>query len=249
VPPPNLPIALELYTVRDETARDFAGTLRRVAEIGYTAVEFAGYGGLTAHEQAALLRETGLQAAAVHVSYEALTRDLDHEIEYCRAIGSAYLVLPGLSDELRSADQIPLLAERMNAFGRRCGDAGVQFGYHNHNWEFEPGPDGRFIDLLLAATDPELVQIELDIYWAAYAGADPAAFLAEHSGRVPILHLKDMTPDRRFTEVGDGILGLRRLTTSAREHGVRWGIVENDAPQMPTLESARRSLENILEWG
>ena len=241
----SLPIALALYTVRDETALDFAGTLRRVAEIGYRAVEFARYGGLSADQIAALLRETGLQAPATHVYFNPLTAEIDEEIDYCRAIDCTYLVLPGLPEELRDPARISELARRMNELGRRCRDAGLQFGYHNHDWEFAGSEGTRFLDLLLDATDPDLVQLELDVYWAAYAGVDPTAFLQEHRGRVPILHLKDMTPDRHFTEVGDGELGLIEMARAAPGYDVAWGIVEHDAPQMPSLESARRSLQNL----
>jgi sugar phosphate isomerase/epimerase len=245
---PSLPIALALYTVRDETARDFAGTLRRVAEIGYRAVEFARYGGLSAEEMAALLRETGLQAPATHVYFNPLTQGIDGEIEYARAIGCTYIILPGLADDLRTRDRISALAQRMNEIGRQCRDVGLQFGYHNHDWEFSESNGTRFLDLLLEATDPDLVQLELDVYWSAYAGVDGAAFLQEHRGRVPILHLKDMTPDRQWTEVGDGVLGLMDLAKSAPGLDVRWGIVEHDAPRMPSLESARRSLENLMSY-
>lgn len=112
-------VALQLYTVRDETARDFAGTLRRVAEIGYPAVEFAGYGGLTAEQMTALLAETGLQAASTHVGLANLEQDLEQAISYCLAIGCSYLVVPWLAPELRTAGGMRALATRFNEMGRR----------------------------------------------------------------------------------------------------------------------------------
>src|SRR3989440_4307648 len=245
----TVPVALQLYTVRDESARDFAGTLRRVAQIGYTAVEFAGYGGLAANEMQALLRETGLRAASTHVGLAALEADLDHEIDYCLAIGCQYLVLPWLDQRWRGADAMRALAPRLNELGRRCRERGVVFSYHNHEFEFARS-DGRYLlDQLLDATDPALVVLELDVYWAAYAGADPAAYLRQRAGRVPLVHLKDMAADRSFTEVGDGTLDLPEIFTAAEIGGARWYIVEHDRPSMPSLESARRALQNLRGMG
>ncbi len=244
-----IPVALELYTVRDETARDFAGTLRRVAEIGYGAVEFAGYGGLSAAQMSALLGETGLRAAATHVGLAALEANIEAEIEYCLAIDCRYLVLPWLPPEQRTPAHFTALAPRLNEFGRRCQERGLTFGYHNHDFEFETADGAYLLDHLLDATDPQLVNLELDVYCAAFAGVDPAAYISNRSGRVPLVHLKDMDAERRFTEVGDGTLDLQAIFSAAEQNGSAWYIVENDAPRMPSLESARRSLENLRALG
>ena len=243
-------IALQLYTVRDETARDFAGTLRRAGAMGYDGVEFAGYGGLPAHEVRALLEETGLRAASTHVGLDLLEGNLEAEIDYCLAIGCPCIVLPWLPSERRGPAALRALAPLLDEVGRRCHDHGLAFGYHNHDFEFaRDGGDGgdsdtMLLDRLLDATDPALVALELDVYWAAYAGVDPVALLRRYAGRVPLLHIKDMASDRGFTEVGDGTLDLSAVLRAAGD-GVRWLIVENDAPRIASLESARRSLENL----
>lgn len=238
-------IALELYTVRDETARDFAGTLRKVAALGYLGVEFAGYGGLTAQEMKALLAETGLRVAATHIGLQAIEQDLAKEIAYCQEIGCTLLVLPWLAPELRTPDAFHRLAPRLNVFGQQCQKQGITFGYHNHDFEFAQQNGETLMDIFLAHTEPSLVKIELDVYWAAYAGVDPVAFLRQHSGRIPIIHLKDMTPERTFTEVGAGTLPIAAIIEAARVSGTREFAVENDAPTIPSLESAKRSLENL----
>ncbi|MEO6893064.1 MAG: sugar phosphate isomerase/epimerase [Ktedonobacteraceae bacterium] len=238
-------VALELYTVRDETARDFAGTLRRVAEMGYPAVEFAGYGGLTSKEMAALLAETGLRAVATHVGLAVLEQDLEAAISYCLEIGCSLLVIPWLAPELRNAASIRSLAPRFNEMGRRCREHGVTFGYHNHDFEFQQSDGEYLLDILLKETDPALVTLELDVYWAAYAGVDPIAYLRRYAGRVPLVHLKDMSADRTYTEVGDGLLDIAGICKAGQESGVQWYAVEHDQPRMPSLESARRSLENL----
>jgi sugar phosphate isomerase/epimerase len=242
---PSMSIALQLYTVRDETARDFIGTLRRVAEMGYPAVEFAGYGGLSASELSAVLAETGLQAASTHIGFEAVTRNLDHQLDYCQAIGCSALVLPSLPPEQRDPEKMGALTGQLNEIGRRCQGRGIAFGYHNHNFEFVQSGGTFLLDLLLDGTDPALVGLEFDIYWAAFAGVDPVAYLKRHAGRATLLHMKDMAEDRSYTEVGDGTLDMQGICQIAHKYGTRWYIVENDQPRGPSLESARRSLDQL----
>ena len=241
----NFVVGLQLYTIRDETAKDFKHTIQRVAEMGYNAVEFAGYGNLSSREMSALLADTGLRAAGSHVGLHLLEQDLDREINYCLDIGCPYLIVPYLQPDLRNAHAIQKLAERLNEIGRRCQERGITLGYHNHDFEFADANDGLFLDNLLSATDPALVKLELDTYWAAYAGVDPIAYIKRYAGRVPLIHLKDMTNDRTFTEVGDGTLDIASYIQAARNSGTQFGIVENDHPRIPSLESARRSLENL----
>ncbi len=239
----DLQVALELYTVRDETKRDFAGTLRRVAQIGYTAVEFAGYGNLTAQEMSALLAETGLYPVSTHLGLDALQdSQLDASIRYCLDIGCPNIVLPWLPNEWRTQEGMQALAPRLNTIGQRCQEYGITFGYHNHNFEFTRVDEAYLLDHLLQATNPSLVKIEMDVYWAAYAGVDPVEYLQTHADRIALIHLKDMAADRSMTEVGKGILDMQHICEFAQVRGL-WGIVENDYPQLPSLESARISLE------
>ena len=239
----NLQVALQLYTVRDETQRDFAGTLRRVAQIGYPGVEFAGYGNLTSQEMSALLAETGLRAVSTHVRLDALQDEqLDASIRYCQDIGCSNIVLPWLANEWRTREGIQALAPRLNAIGQRCREHGITFAYHNHDFEFTRVDGIYLLDYLIQATDPSLVKIELDVYWAAYAGVDPVLYPETNADRVALLHLKDMAADRSMTEVGKGMLDIGHIYAFARARGL-WVIVENDHPQIPSLESVRISLE------
>lgn len=239
------PIALQLYTVRDETARDFAGTLHQVAQMGYRAVEFAGYGGLSPGQMAGLLAETDLQAASTHIGLAALESSLERELDYCQSIGCASLVLPALPSEYRSLDGLRGLLPRLNEIGRRCHERGIAFSYHNHDFEFAQAGTGMLLDVLLDNTDPLVVALEFDVYWAAYAGVDPVSYLRRRAGRVLLVHAKDMAADRSFTEVGDGALAMAAICRAAYEQHARWYIVENDQPKIPSLESARRSLANL----
>ena len=241
--PNNLQVALQLYTVRDETERDFAGTLRRVAQIGYPGVEFAGYGNLTSHEMSALLAETGLRAVSTHVRLDALQDEqLDASIRYCQDIGCSNIVLPWLANEWRTREGIQALAPRLNAIGQRCREHSITFAYHNHDFEFTSVDGSYLLDYLIQATDPSLVKLELDVYWVAYAGADPVLYPQTYADRVALIHLKDMAADRSMTEVGKGTLDMGHIYAFAKARGL-WVVVENDHPQIPSLESARISLE------
>ncbi len=239
----NMQVALELYTVRDETARDFAGTLRRVAQIGYHGVEFAGYGNLTAREMSALLAETGLLPVSTHLGLDALQdSQLEASMRYCLDIGCSFIVLPWLANEWRTREGMQALAPRLNAIGQRCQEHGITFAYHNHDFEFTRVDRIYLLDYLLQATDASLVKIELDVYWVAYAGLDPVSYLHTLGNRVVLLHLKDMAADRSMTEVGKGMLDMQQICAFAQNRGL-WGIVEHDHPQIPSLESAKISLE------
>src|SRR5438552_3932569 len=129
-------IALQLYTIRDETARDLKVTIGRVANLGYGGVEFAGYGDLSADEMATLLAETGLRAAGSHVRWDALEIDLQREINYCLAIGSRHITLPYLGNEWYTGEKLKTLAALLNEIGRAAQEKGVSFSYHNHAHEF-----------------------------------------------------------------------------------------------------------------
>ncbi len=243
----RLPIALQLYTVRDETARDFAGTLRQLAAQGYRAVECAGYGALSASELLALLNETGLRVPTSHCLGLAMPEEkLVHELAFAREIGCEYAAIAWIGPERFTRTPFAELVQQLEALGRLCREVGLQLVYHNHDYSFHRLDDSRLLlDELLAACDPALLGLELDVYWAAFAGIDPAAYLRTHRGRIPLLHLKDMDAQRGMSEVGDGVLDMAGIIAAGEECGTRWLIVEHDHPTMPSLESARRSLHNL----
>jgi sugar phosphate isomerase/epimerase len=241
----GVPIALQLYTLRAQARSEFAGTVRRVAELGYDGVEFAGYGGLPADGLADLLKETGLRAAGTHVSLQALEEDLAGQIDFCDAIGCPFLVLAALPAERRYAGEVENLAPFFNTVGLQCRDREITFAYHNHDFDFAAVNGHTLLDFLLEKTNRELVQLELDIYWAASAGVDAQDFLREHRGRVPLIHLKDIAADGRQTDAGEGALDFPGILGAARDAGTRWWVVENDDPGPRPFESAKRSLENL----
>lgn len=248
----NVPIALQLYTVRDQTATDFAGTVRKVAQMGYAGVEFAGTGGLDATQMADLLQETGLRAAGSHIALAQMEADLDGVIAYNRAIGNAYMGVPFLPPDLRTPAGFRQVAAAMNRIGAVTRAAGITLYYHHHAFEFDVVEGQRGWDILVGETDPALVALETDVYWSFFAGQDPAAIIRQSAGRFPLVHLKDMVgqgDERTFAEVGEGQLDFGPIFEASEAQGVRWYIVEQDRCAGPSLESARKSIDNLKAWG
>lgn len=241
-------IALQLYTLRDETADDFPGTLRKVAELGYQGVEFAGYGGLSPDELKALLAELGLQAVGSHVGLERLKRHLDEEIAMNLAIGSKYVVCPWLSEEDRREPDLASTIKLFTEAAAKLAQHGIQFGYHNHAFELEEKIGGNWLfDEIFAQTPAEQVKVEMDVCWVKVAGQDPVAYIAKYAGRIPLIHLKDIRREADGSvltvELGQGIVDLPAVIEASGQAGVEWMIVEQDNCQNPPLQSVANSMD------
>ncbi|MBW5445137.1 TIM barrel protein [Cohnella sp. CFH 77786] len=242
-------IGLQLYTLRNETAEDFRGTLRKVAELGYEGVEFAGYGGIPAEEMKSLLEELGLKAIGAHVGLHLLREDLQKEIGYLKAIGAKYMICPYVMPEERGN---PETWKRLYTFleevGAEARKQGLIFGYHNHDFEFtERVGDSSVFDAMYAATTPEAVQVEMDVCWVQFAGEDPLVYIPKYAGRLPLLHLKDYDKDEEgkmlTLELGKGVVDLPAVIEAASGAGAEWLIVEQDNCQIPPLESVANSYQ------
>ena len=208
------PIGLQLYTVRDAMAENVERTLADVASVGYTEVEFADYFGLTARHLADLLQSNGLAAPGTHSSTEAFRTDAETTIAFAKEVGHEFVIVPWINADERTPDGYRAIADAFNRWGEQCRQAGVGFGYHNHDFEFSPLADGRNgFDILLDETEHDLVTFELDLYWIAHAGQDALRYLTEHSGRFRLCHVKDMDRDGNMVDVGAGRLDFPRSCT------------------------------------
>jgi sugar phosphate isomerase/epimerase len=250
---PENPIAIQLYTVREVARDDFPGTLRRLAEGGARAVEFAGYGGMPVPGLRALLDELGMRVAGSHVPLTAWEGQLDATLADIIALGGEYAVVPFVPVERRGGVTFARsLAADLNRWAAAAKQAGLGFAYHHHDFEFAPladGNGGTLFDILVQETDPDLVGIEVDVYWAAHAGVDPAHLLSELQGRVPLLHLKDMAAGSERTDVpaGEGVLRWDEILPAGEAAGARWWIIEQDNPADPIADSllAIRNIEGL----
>lgn len=244
----RIPVGLQLYTVRDDAARDFAGTLRAVADIGYEGVELAGTGGLSAPDLKRLLAELNLGIAGSHVGLTQLETELEQALDYYNTLGAQYIACPWLPEERRkTADDWRNLADILTGIGARTKARGIQLCYHNHAFEFQQYDGQTGFDLLFGAADPDLVKMELDTYWVEYAGHSAAETIRRYAGRIPLVHIKDMANDekRSFAEVGHGTMDWAAIFAACEESGdgVAWYIVEQDTCPRPPLESARMSFD------
>jgi sugar phosphate isomerase/epimerase len=248
----QMPVALQLYTVRDALAEDFVGTVRQVAEMGYAGVEFGDTGPMSPVELSAFLDDHGLEPAGVHVGFDVLEQDLERVIEDNLTMRNPWVVCPWMPEDRRvDAAGWRQVAGTMNEIGARLREAALQLCYHNHSFEFQRFEGQTGFDLFYAAADPQCVQAEIDTYWVQHGGEDPVATIRRFAGRCPLVHLKDMANDepRSFAEVGNGILDFPGIFAASAEAGVKWYIVEQDVCPGPSLESARVSLENLKRWG
>lgn len=243
-------IALQMYSLREDMHADFEGTYRKVAAIGYRAVEFAGYGGLDATAMRGLLAELGMNAVGAHVGWNLLQDSLESEVEFNLAVGNRDIVCPALPQDLRSDEAgFHRAAAALNQVGRRCRELGARFSYHSHNFEFRRFGDRTGMDIILGETDPANVNWEPDIYWIAYANEDPIAWLGRTSGRWPLVHIKDMThgPTPTFAEIGEGRLDFGHIFASTGQ--AEQYIVEQDRCARQPLESVALSFRHLKEWG
>ncbi len=247
---PLQPLGVQLYTLRSEMEGRVEQTLERVAEIGYQEVEFVRflYFDHSPAEIRGMLARTGLRAPASHIppSFEAdaWARILDDANE----AGHAYVVVASIPESMRAdLDGWRRTAEAMNAAGELARAAGLQYAYHNHDFEFVE-MDGRVaFDVFCEESDPDLVQIELDLYWIIHGGGDPVAFFNRWPGRVPLVHVKDRTPAGEMADVGAGVIDWAGLFQHIGHAGMKHFLVEHDRPDGPfrSIEASYRYLSEL----
>ncbi|MBC8080581.1 MAG: sugar phosphate isomerase/epimerase [Gorillibacterium sp.] len=248
-------IGLQLYTLRDLTQNDFLGTIRKVAEMGYKAVEFAGYFGTPAKELKALLNEVGLESPSAHVGlnfYEPdkLESDLAKEIEYAKELGLSYIITPYAPlPETPTMEDVRKLAHILETAGKQVTAAGLTYGYHNHDFEFKLVEGKAVIDHLLELVPAELLVAEFDLGWVHMGGQTPVDYINRYAGRVPLAHFKDFGQGTRDTEIGKGVVDLKSVLPVAEAAGIRYFIVEQEEFANSSLESAKISLDFFRENG
>ncbi|MEJ2257297.1 MAG: sugar phosphate isomerase/epimerase [Woeseiaceae bacterium] len=235
------PLGVQLYSVRDLMAQDVAATLDLVASIGFAEVEFAGYFDHTPAEMRRMLNAAGLKAPAAHIAKNRFRDEIDRVIEEAIEVGHGYVIVPWLSEEERSLGDYRRHAEDFNRYGEACAAAGIQFAYHNHAFEFDE-TDGEIpYDVLLAETDPALVQMELDLAWARAGNADTLAYLTAWPGRFPMFHLKDLRAGEE-ADIGTGEVDFDTILAHAGIAGLKHGFVERDNATEPAA-SLRANLD------
>ena len=244
------PIALQLYTVRDLCQEDFAGTIKKVADIGYKGVEFAGLHNMTAKEVRALLDDLGLQVSSAHAAMPTAD-NAAQLIEEAKTLGNPRLISGFGPDDVKTIAQCKAAAERLNAAVAALEGSRLQFGIHNHWWEFETVEGQLPHDILLAEAPG--VFAEIDVYWAQFGGCDAAEQVARKKDRAPVLHIKDgpLIPGQPqpHTAVGAGKMDIPAVINAADPNVLKWLIVELDSCATDMMQAAIDSYRYLTEQG
>ncbi|CAN5544051.1 sugar phosphate isomerase/epimerase [soil metagenome] len=247
-------IGVQLYTLRALGAEDFPGMLAKVAGAGYGWVEFAGYGGLAATELKSVMDGLGLKTIGAHVPITRFDTEIETVIEELHTLEAEYAIVPWLAPEDRPTDRDGglRLAEQLSKYGEKVSAGGLKFAYHNHDFELAK-VDGEttILDLIASETDPAHVSIELDIYWAYFAGGDSVSLTERYAGRVPLIHAKDLRAlgEKGDAPVGEGVVDWPGYVPVARAAGVKWFIVEQDTPNPDdTVGDVARSYANLEKF-
>jgi sugar phosphate isomerase/epimerase len=264
--PLGLPTGVQLYSVRDVLAKDYEGTLRQLAAIGYREVEAAGFFGRSASEVKRAMNEAGLRCVSAHYSLKDLLPKVGETIQYGKDLNLEYIVCasPWFKDpsqvsdpgsraarEAMTLDDWRWNADQFNRIGERVKAAGMSFAYHNHTPEFRSEHGVVFYDELLRATDPAKVAMELDCGWCAVAGKNPAEYLSKYPTRFVMLHVKDfrITADVTAatappsTELGHGTIDYHPIFAAAKKANIKHAFVEQEQFDMPEMEALKIDAE------
>jgi sugar phosphate isomerase/epimerase len=239
---------LQLYSVREEMLADAKGTLKQLAALGIKQIESArsakgNYYGLGAKEMKDTCRELGMTLRSGHV---AIDDKWQQTLQQAAESGQEYLICASLPQTGQSIDNYKRVAEIFNKSGEECRKAGIKFGYHNHDYEFEK-VDGQILyDVLMDNTDPKLVHMELDLGWVVASGIDPLEYFRKYKGRFPLWHLKDMNIQKKHsTEFGKGALDIAGLLQNQNASGLKYFFIEQEEYAKTPLESIKYNMDYL----
>lgn len=257
---------MTLYTVRNEMGKDAKATLKQVADLGYKYIEAVDYKdgkfyGMTPDEFKSYTKSLGLKPISVHMGSMTLD-NADKLVADVKAAGFTYFVAPvppmGMfkfdtkTRSLGMEGTVEKLADILNTIAKKAHAAGLEFLYHNHDFELKPNKDGVVVlDYLLEHLDPKYVNFQMDLYWMTKAGADPVAYFQKYPGRFKVWHVKDMDTEGRFAPVGKGTIDFKRILDNKKLSGMKYYIVEQDMTfdGLQPMEAIKISKEGLKKFG
>ena len=247
-------LAAQMFTLREftKTPPEFAKALKKVKAIGYDAVQLSAHGPIETTELKKILDDAGISVCATHIPFDHMANETARVIEEHQLIGCKYPAIGGLPKEYRNASGFAEFARAGTEVGKKLAAGGLRFGYHNHSFELEKFGDRTGLQILYEDSDPEYFKAEIDTYWVQHGGGDPAEWITKLAGRIPLMHLKDMTVRAGtpiMAEVGEGNLNWPRIMDACKKSGVEWYIVEQDTCERDPFESLAISLRNLKAMG
>ena len=255
--PYEKPVGLQLYTLRDQLEKDVAGTIQQVAKIGYRDVEIYSLYGKSPAEFKKILSDNGITASSGHYLLKDVKSGWEKHVDEAKTLDLKYMVNAILQpEERKSFDDFKRLVEVFTKAAETTQKAGIQFCYHNHNFEFKKYGNTTAYDYLLNTLDPKLVKFEMDCFWVTHGGHDPVAYFDRYPGRFPLLHIKDKkdhpAPTHEldakmglFAPVGQGTINWKRIFAAAPKGGMQHYYVEQDYCEKPPLEAIKISYDYL----
>ncbi|MCL2243293.1 MAG: sugar phosphate isomerase/epimerase [Treponema sp.] len=235
--------SIQLYSVRDIINNDFTGTLKKLAGMGYTGVEFAGYGGLSSGEMKDVLTANNLKPIGTHIRVEQLTEKIDEEIAYHKILGTEYMICPFYA--IKTREDVMKLSGILRPVIGKINDAGMKFAYHNHAHEFAEC-DGEYLLDILFQNLPKEAFMELDVFWAAHAGIEPLAYMEKNRDRLKLIHVKQIDSNKKCVDIEQGILDYRNIISRAKTLGVEHFILEQEEFAVSSMVSVKNNIGYIF---
>ena len=256
-----MPVGIQLYSLRDQIGKDVDAVLAKITAAGYGDVETYGYSngkffGFDPKGFKELLRKNHLTSTSGHYGIDKflLSNGTDDEVknltDVVKGVGQQYLTISSFNlEHTKTADDFKRVAARFNKAGEICKKSGVQLGYHNHDREFKQADGTSVYDVLLKETDPALLKLELDLFWAVRGGKDPVTMFHEHPGRFPLWHVKDMNKAQatKNTEIGSGSIDYKKIFANAKLSGMKHFYMEQENFDMDPYESIKKSCQYIKQ--
>jgi sugar phosphate isomerase/epimerase len=252
-------LAVQLYTVREAVAKNLEGALEQLAGLGYKSIELYGYNGTffgkSLSEFKTILANTGIKVLSSHhttgiatKSKGTLSDGWDKAIEDIHALGAEYMVCAYLMPNERTPEIYKSLPAMFEKAATATKAAGIQFAYHNHDFEFEKLDDTLVYDFLIKNTSADLVKMEMDLYWISKAGYDPVQYFDKYPGRFHMWHVKDMEAGTKaITEVGNGTIDFDRIFAARKKAGLKYWFVEQDTSKIDKFESLKISRDYLAK--